>query len=313
MARRQVPMADLAAIAALVVVTAVLLTVPGVPWPIEWILGIPFLIFYPGYAIVSAVFPTRPPEAGPGTASGVGAPGWVARLAIALGLSGVTIAVVGVVLGWTVGIRLTTAVLSIGAVTLVVLGVAAVRRRSVSPDRRAAPLAGLGSPLGSGSTGSKLQAATFVLAVVVLLGTIAYAGATPPPRETFSEFYLLSENDAGDLVAANYTTSFVAGEDQPVHVAIENHEAQVTDYEVVVLAQSVGPNGTVAGEEQLDRFTVEVPAGERNVVERQLATTRVGESVRLQFLLYKGPAPSNPDVENADLTLHLWVDVVEEA
>lgn len=310
MGRGRLPSGDVGLVAALVVATAIVLLIPGIPSAVEWTLAVPFLVFYPGYAIVSAAFPGVPSEAGPPSANPGGGPGWVARLALALGASGVALAVVGVVIGWTVGYERSYVVGAVGAVTLVGL-IVAVLRRAQYPAERQANLLADGAALLRPS-GSRLQSFALAIAVVALLASVAYAGATAPPQDGFTEFSLLAENEDGELVATDYPRSFVAGEGHPLHLVVENNEGTEMRYEVVVVAQTVGTGGTVTDEEQVDRLGVTVPDGERAVLERQIAPTSWSDGVRLRFLLHKGEAPEDPDVESADLSLQLWIDVVEE-
>lgn len=309
MARRWPRVVDLGVLAVLVAATAGVLLAPGVPRPVEWVLGVPFLVLYPGYAIVAALFPRAPDQARPPWTDPAGGPGWIARVALAIGVSGVAVATIGVVLGWTVGYDLRYVVAAVGGLTLAGVVVAALRRQQYPLERRADPLVGGVAYLRSSRSG--FQTFAMAIAVVALLSAVAYAGTTPPPREGFTEFSLLVEDGEGQLVATDYPREFVAGQGQPLQLAVENQEGRAMDYEVVVLAQTVGPDGSVTNEERVDRFGVEVPAGERTVVERQIAPTTPNEGVRLRFLLFEGGASTNPDVEDADLSLQLWVDVVE--
>lgn len=300
---------DLGVVSALVAATVIALLVPATPEPVGWILGVPFLVLYPGYAVVSALFPVDPAASRTSPDYPGGAPGWATRFGLALLTSAIVVATIGIVLLWTVGIDLVPVVVSVGVFTLVALAAASVRRRAHPTEERANPLAG-----GFASfrpNGSRLQAIAIVLAIAALAGTVAYAGATTPPSEQFTEFSVLTENENGTLVAANYSDRFVAGQGHPLHFAITNHEGETTNYQVVVLYQAVSRGGTVTHEERIDQFGVQVPASERVVVERQIAPTRWNEGVRLRFLLYKGSVPKDPGVGNADLSLHIWTNVVE--
>lgn len=304
------PRTDLGLVNALVLLTLVALLVVDAPWQVDVALGVPFLLLYPGYALTAALFPEAPRAEPP--VDGRSTPGWAARVAISLGLSAVVVAVTGLLASWTVGVRLGPVVLAVTAVTLLSTTVASARRRSLPPAHRANPLDAAAGPLPGPSPGlSRLQAATGLVAALVLVGAVAYAGAAPGPGQPYSEFYLLSEGGDGSLAASDYPTTFVAGQGHPLHVAIENHERQPVTYEVVVLAQAVRGDGTVLAEEPVDRFEVGLAPGERAVVERRVAPSTPGEGVRLQFLAFEDGAPADPSAERADLSLHLWIDVVE--
>ncbi|TQQ83098.1 DUF1616 domain-containing protein [Halonotius terrestris] len=306
------PNSDLLLVAAAVVVSAgVLLAVDG--GPLAWLVGIPFLLFWPGYAVVSALLPEKPSErtdAAPaaGAREWIDSPGWLVRDGLSLLLSAIVVAVVGVAVNWLAAIRLVPVVVALTLFTLAALAVAAVRRRQLPVGARANPLSGRSSVIRS--VGSTRQARTLAVAVILLVGAVAFVGAAPPQGEAYTESYLLTESADGDLVAEDYPTTFVAGEGQPLWLGLENHEHRAVDYTVVVVAETLGPDGSVAVQQEVDRFGVELAHNESTVVERQIAPTRTGENVRLQFQVYKGDPG---ETAGPDQTTQLWIDVVDTA
>jgi uncharacterized membrane protein len=303
---------DLAIVSVLAVISAGVLLAPWRLTAAAWIVGVPFLLFFPGYAVVSALFPGASGDHRGAVHQSVSAtPDWTVRIALSIALSAVVVSVIGVALSRIGAIRLDPLVIAIAAVTLVAVAVAAVRRLQLPLERRANPVSGPSVRLGS--IGTSRRMATFVLAFVLLLGTVAAVGVVQPAGETYTESYLLTEDENGELVAEGYPTTFVAGEGHPLYVGLENHEHEPMSYEVVVLAQEVDSGGSVTAQRQVDRFSVDLEHTERAVVGRTIAPTTPGEGVRLRFLVYKGTAPS--DVEDADLeadqTLQIWIDVVE--
>lgn len=354
---------DLALAAVLTVAAAAVLLSAAPPRPLRWALGVPFLLGWPGYAVVSALYPERPRREGAsasGThsggaysgassrAGGLANPGWAARAALSLAASGVVVALVVVAVNRVAAVRTGPVVVGLLLVTLAALGVAAGRRLLVAPEDRAAPVAAVAGnaagrggragepnagPFGretdGGATAGRLQTAALVVAAALLVVTVAVAGAVPPQGEGFTETTLLTEGESGDLVATDYPTTFVAGEGHPLTLAVENNERRPVTYEVVVLAQDVGADGSVTAQRRVDEFEVEAAAGERELVERRIAPETTGEGVRLRFLIYNGgvgegdggdgsaangsdPADAEVDPENADQVLQLWIDVVDE-
>lgn len=277
--------------------------------PLTLLVGVPFLTFLPGYAVVSALFPDHPVtrSAGTSTTSRDAGPGWAVRVALSLLLSAVIVGVVGVLLDWTLSINLATAVLTIAAITLVGVVVAGVRRLHRPVEYRAGPLSTDAPDLLP--TGSPRQRTSLVVAVVALLGAAVLVGVVPAQGESYSEAYVLTEGEGGELVAEDYPETFVAGEGHSLSLGLENHEHETVTYEVVVVVQTVGDGGTVQDEEQVDRFATELAHGEQTVIDRQIAPTTPGETRRLQFQVYENTAPENAD---PDHTMHLWIDVVEE-
>lgn len=305
---------DLAVAAVLTVVSAVLLLAPDLGIPVEFVVGVPFLLFLPGYAVVSAVFPespgSLPPESLPGTRvvrPGNGGPDWVVRVAVSFLLSALLVAVSGVVLSWTVGIRLAEPVVLVCGVTLIGLEIAAFRRARLTAARRAAPLAG--SARGALPFERMGQNVALVVAVLALVATVAVVGVASPQSESFTESYVLAEGANGDLAAEDYPSEFVAGEAESLFVGLENHEYRTVSYEVSIVLQEVDEDGAVVAEERVDEFSTELAHGERDVIERQLAPSMTGERLRLQFRVYNGAAD---EADAPDQTLQLWVDVVED-
>lgn len=296
-----VPDHDLAVVVGLVGLAVLALLPGGVPTYVEWLVGVPFLLVLPGYALTAALLPGSG-----GDPSGVD-PGWPVRVALSLALSVLVVGVVGVVLGVTWGLRLGPAVAAVGAATVGGALLAHLRRRRLPPRERAPTLAG-----GVGSLRGSIDASPPSIALAVALCTlavaVALAGVAPADSQPYSEFYVLAEDGDGDLVAADYPRTFVVGQADEVHLAIENHERRPVTYDVVVLARSAGSS---PDREVVDRFEVRLEDGERTVRERSIRRAVAGPDTRLDFLLYKDDAPTDPDPGSADLALHLWVDVVE--
>jgi len=310
---------DLLVVAVAVVGTAGVL-LAGVGGPLAWLVGIPMLLLWPGYAIVAALLPEAPTNGDIGAAPGSAqhsSPGWIVRIGLSLLLSAVVVAVTGIAVDWLAAIELFRVVVALTAVTLASLAVAALRRRQLPPAARARPLSSRRSQGGDdrshraslvASLWSTRQARTLAIAVLLLVGTVAFVAAAPPQEAAYTESYLLTENDSGEFVAEGYPTTFVAGEGQPLALGLENHEHRPISYTVVAVAERVGPNGSVVSQQQVDRFSVELAHGQETVVERQIAPTQPGETVRLQFRVYTGEPDGSAE---PDQTTQLWIEVVD--
>jgi len=343
---------DLAVATTLTIAAAAVLLSAFPPWPLRWVVGIPFLLVWPGYAVVSALYPERPRKSGTAASavqtadsSRTGAvvnPGWAERTALSIALSGSVVALVVIAVNRAAAIRTSPVVGGVSLVTLAGLGLAANRRLAAAPEDRAAPVAAMaerfgsepagetrGAGFGRGADGGEAttspKTVALMIAAALLIVSVAVVGAVPPQGEGFSESSLLAENASGDLVATDYPTTFVAGEGHPLFVAIENNEHRPVSYEVVVLAQDIAANGSVAAQLRVDDFEVDTVHGEREVVERRIAPRTTGEGVRLRFLIYRSgddegtgidtegnATDAEIDPDDADLTLQLWIDVVDE-
>lgn len=297
--------ADLALAAVALVGAVPALLLPGVPWPIEWVFGVPLLVALPGYAVVAALFPERP-----GSTSRVdrGPPGWVVRAALSVVLSTVVVATVGIPLAAVGALALAPALVGVVGVSLACLWVAAVRRRTVAPERRADPLsAASGAPVRDLLGTSKLGAVGLVGATLVLAVALSVAGATPGVDDPYSEVYVPA--DADGALAGEGTPTLVAGADNEVTFALSNHEGRSAEYEVVLRLERLDADGEVVARERLDRFETTLADGETETYERAVAPETTGDRLRLRVLVYEGDA--EPGVDLPDLTLRQFVAVTE--
>ncbi|MFB6130404.1 MAG: DUF1616 domain-containing protein [Salinigranum sp.] len=315
--------ADLVAVVAVVVLTVGAALMPVVrDTPLRIVFGLPFVLFVPGYALIAALFPEagHPPtgEDAAGGADDSGIDG-IERVALSFGTSIAVVPLIGLVLNFTPwGIRLVPILVSVGAFTLAAAYVGARRRQALDPDDRfAVPYrrwigearAELFEPE---SRTDLLLNVVLVLSVLLALSSVAYAVAVPKPGESFTEFYLLTRNSTGQLVADGYPTDFTAGQGQSLVVGIGNQEHKPMDYTVVTMVQRVRVqnNSTrVLDERELKRFHAHVANNETWLKPHTVAPRMTGDRLRLLYLLYRGDPPGHPTADNAYRELHLWINV----
>ena len=327
---RRLP-ADLGFVVGWVVATNLAVFLPVVSeTPLRVVVGLPFVLFVPGYALIAALFP----EAGEGpvpedehvegsrfTDDREGIDG-IERVALSFGLSIAVVPLVGLALNFTPwGIRLVPIMVAVSLLTLGLVAVASRRRRELPEDEQfrvpyrewtASVRSELFEP------DSRADAALNVLLVASVLlaaGSVTYAVAVPQQGEQFTEFYLLTENESGDLVADGYPTNMTAGESEELVVGIGNHEHSTETYTVIVQLQRVrivnASNGTVevVETERLDRMEAQVGHNETWLRKHDVTPTMTGERLRLKYLLYIDEVPAEPRADNAYRDLHLWVNV----
>jgi uncharacterized membrane protein len=312
--------ADLAAVVVLVVLTNLAVLLPVISeTPLRIVFGLPFLLFVPGYAFIAALFP----EAGSGPSEDddefEGGIDGIERVALSFGLSIAVVPLIGLVLNFTPwGIRLVPILVSVSLFTIVAVVVGAVRRWELpEAERFTVPYR---SWLASGraelfAPETRVDGALnvlLVLSVLLAVGSVGYAVAVPKQGEAFTEFYLLTENETGGLVADDYPTEYVVGESKPLVIGIGNNEHEQVDYTVVVELQNVtfdGNESVVREETELQRFSAVVADNETWLQDYEVQPSMTGERLRLAFLLYEGSAPSDPSVENPYRETHLWVNV----
>ena len=328
--------ADLAAVLAVVALTNLAVFLPVVnDSPIRVVVGLVFVLFVPGYAFISALFPEQgdPPTDDPGDGdAGSAENGFrdrgidgIERAALSFGLSIAIVPLIGLVLNFTpFGIRLVPILVSISAFTAIAAAVAAVRRRRLPEEERfRVPYrewlaSGRDEMFAPDSTADTALNVLLVVAIIMATTSVVYAVAVPKQGEQFTEFYVLTEDENDELVAANYPEELVAGEPQPIHVGVENNEYEAVEYTVVVQLQAVeieGNESVVTDRTELERYSTTVPHNESDIRNRTLAvdgetaTAFEGSDRRVKFLLYRDEVPAQPTADNAYRDLHLWVEV----
>jgi len=354
---RRLP-ADLAAVLGIVVAVNVAVFLPLVnETPLRVVLGLPFVLFVPGYACIAALFPEtgKSPTDGLDTAGadteeadeevaaeklgGIRDRGidGIERVALSFGLSIAIVPLIGLGLSFTPwGIRLVPIMVATSGFAVGATWIAARRRRELPPeDRFRVPYrawldttrAELLEP--ESQTDAALNV-LLILSVALAVSSVGYAVAVPTQGEAFTEFYLLTEDENGELVAADYSTEFTAGESRDLVIGIGNQEHEPVNYTVIVELQRVAfettdgksnPTGSdaidnvtsvrVVETEELRRFQTQLTHNETRERPHTIRPTLVGENMRLTFLLYRGPPPENPGVDTAYRETHLWVTVTD--
>ncbi|AKU08199.1 DUF1616 domain-containing protein [Haloferax gibbonsii] len=316
--------ADLLAVVVAVVLTCGAVTVPGVrDTPLRVVLGLPFVLFVPGYAVIAALFP----ESGPSVAANGDADtgDWtgidgIERVALSFGTSIALVSALGLLLNFTPwGLRLVPIVVSIGLLTVAAVVVASRRRAALPESERFGVTVRSSLPDGQAlfSSDSRTDAAfavVLILCLAVAVGVGGYVVAAPGSGESFSEVYVLTENQSGQLTAEDYPTELTAGEPTPFTIAVGNHEGTQTDYVVVSQLQRVrvaNNTTTVLERESLTRYRPSVEADSTWRTEHAVTPTMTGDRLRLTYLLYEGTAPAEPTAENAAQAVHLWVNVTD--
>jgi uncharacterized membrane protein len=177
------------------------------------VLGLPFLLFFPGYTLVATLFPKRSDL------------GTTERLALSVGLSVIVTSGVGLILTHAWEIRLYPILVSL-TVFIAALSVAAWyrRRRCAEEDRPVftftLPFGGNGHP----NTLDGIVSVVLALAMTGAIATLAYALANPRVGERFTEFYVLG----GESLPRELTV----GDEATVTLGITNHERRAMSYSV---------------------------------------------------------------------------------
>jgi uncharacterized membrane protein len=290
MTGKKVP-SDLLIVMGLVLLTDIFVLTPGLSeTAVRNILGLPLVLFLPGYALIAALFPAKSDLDG------------IERTALSFGLSIAVVPLIGLGLNYTPwGIRLLPILISLSVFTFVMCGLAYLRRAKL-PETEAFEVPFRETALSLKAEilekpKSKLdQALTVVLILSILLSvaTLIYVIATPKEGEHFTEFYILGPDGKAD----NYTTNYVLGESGTVIVGIVNHEYRPINYTMKI---------------RLENKSLPLPENQRQISLAHNETWQEpvtftplfeGQNMKLEFLLFNETDRAVPYRD-----LHLWIDV----
>jgi len=185
-------------------------------------LGLTFVLFFPGYVFVTALFPNRKELDN------------LERLALSFGLSIAIVPLIGLGLNYTPwGIRLIPILVSL-TVFNVVFALAAIYRRknAFEPWIPWTTPGDIKRELEWETSGRLDKALTVVLiiAIIASIGALGYVITHPKPGEAFTEFYILGP----DGKAGNYPTNLKVGQNGTVIIGIVNHEHRNVTYYVQI-------------------------------------------------------------------------------
>ena len=256
--------------------------------PLRIALGLPLILFFPGYALIAALFPRKDSLGG------------VERVALSFGLSIAVVPLIGLILNYTPwGIRLYPILISLTVFILAMSGIAWYRRRGLALHERFAVSFNFRLPSWRGqSTVDKVLSTILIIAIVGAIGTLGYVIATPKVGEKFTEFYILGPEGK----AEHYPEMLKVGEEGKVILGIVNHEQERASYQVEVRMDDEKLKLRVGGE---DRDTIEVELNHEEKWEGEVGFVpqKAGEKQKLEFVLYKDGKLYFED------PLHLWIDV----
>jgi len=247
------------------------------------ILGTPFVFFFPGYALVAALFPKK---------EGVGG---IERVALSFGLSIAVVPLIGLILNATPwGIGLESSLYSVASFIFITSVIAWFRWRRLPASERfniefQMTMLGWGK-----SAWDKALSVVLVLTILGALATVGYIIAIPKVGESFSELYILGLEGK----AADYPSELIVGEEGRVIVGITNNEHKTVSYRVEV---------RIDGEKNNEIGPIMLEHGERWEGEASFVPQVPGENQKVEFLLYKN-GEDEPYME----PLRLWVDVIWE-
>jgi uncharacterized membrane protein len=250
------------------------------------ILGLPVVLFLPGYALVAALFPRK---------NDLDA---IERIALSFGLSIAVVPLIGLALNFTPwGIRLVPIIISITLFIFIMVFIAHSRRLQIQEKETfevnfkkiydSLKLEIFAKPE---NRTDRILTVVLLISIILAVIMLVYVIVTPKQGEKFTEFYLLGPGGK----AEGYPTNLTAGNTGSVIVGVVNHEYAAVNYTLKVKIRE-----EVLNEQQIwleHNQTWEKPV--------KFTPLSEGAYLKLEFLLYK---ENNFTIPYRDT--HLWVNV----
>jgi Predicted membrane protein len=283
---------DLLLVAGLVILTDIFVLVPVLSESlIRTALGLPLLLFLPGYALIAMLFPEKSGLEG------------MERIALSIAMSVSVVPLIGLALGQTSwGIHEIPLLTSFSGFTLTMLVIAYIRRSRLPADKAfevsfrtlAFNLISGAEPRSKTEKSLRIILALFFL---ILIGTGAYVVLVPQEKNPYTEFYILGTNG----MANNYTTQYIQGESGNYTIGIANHEYKTMNYTMEVRLE----NKSLPLPENLQHIKLD----HNTTLEEPLKITPPfeGNNMKLEFLLFNETEKNVPYKD-----LHLWINVKKE-
>lgn len=251
---------------------------------IRTILGIPMVLFIPGYVLIAALFPKKNDLEN------------IERIALSFGLSIAVVPLIGLGLNYTFGIRLIPILISLCVYTISLIIVAKYRRELCGEEQFSVPflktyddiINEINKPK---SKTDNILTIILVITIILAIGTLVYVITVPKIGEKFTEFYILNSSSQK---ADNYPTNLKI--DQPVTylVGVTNHEYSLVNYTIEIINENknyITNNLTLENNQTWENNMTIIP-------------DKKGVDTKLEFLLFK---ENNFTAPYRDL--HLWVNV----
>jgi uncharacterized membrane protein len=245
-------------------------------------LGLPFVMFFPGYTLIAALFPEQDTVDS------------IERLALSLGSSVAVVVLTLFILNYSPwGINLYPILFSL-ALFVVVTALVAWQRQ-----RRAPGVTEPTTPSDSSITlekrrgGHKAVWVVLNIAVVGAIGICGYLITSPKAGDSFTELYALNLEGK----ASGYPSELAAGEEGKVTIGIVNHEHQPVTYSLEVVIDDTTTS-------ELAPITLEHEGEWEETV--TFAPDKPGDNQKVEFLLRR------LDQDGVYRSLNLWINVREE-
>ena len=285
------------------------------------IIGLPFLLFIPGYLLIFILFPMKQEFNGINR---------LERIGLSFGFSIALVSVLGLLLNFTPwGIQLVPVLLS-QFILIESLGfIALYRWNTTHPEKRITVSLDF-SQFKSSRKSEKILTIFVFLSILLAISSIVYIIVQPKFGEAFTDFYILTSNEN----TINYPRDILAGQNTSLILGLVNHEYKPMSYtieiwlidETTIYNESTKKNDTIYNHAWfMNEITTTLShtdiTNEKNQTKKweynyTFTINRMGH-YKLAFLLFTTPSETyyseqdykdsiNQKINNAYRELHLW-------
>jgi uncharacterized membrane protein len=245
---------------------------------IRVVLGLPLVLFFPGFVLLAALFYRK------------NSMDTIARTALSFVLSIAVVLIIGLILNYTAwGITIHSVLISL-AVFIVLVSLFAWFRQRKLPDEEILAADFDFNSWGKQKLRSRVISVILIAVTLVTISILANTIATPKRGEPYTEFYILGL----DGKAVDYPSDIKMGDTGSVILGIINHEQKVTDYSVEIKIA-----GTING----DFGPITLKPEEKSENEVSFTPQAVGDHQEVEYILYKD------EQSEPYLNVHLWINV----
>lgn len=274
---------DLLIILIWIITTFIFVTTPALEKSAaRTILGMPLILFIPGYVLVATFFPKKD-DLEP-----------IKRIVISFGMSMVVVPLLGLILNFTFGIRLIPILIALCSYSIVFTFVANYRRTQLPEDLRFDIRLSkiydiIKVEIVNQSRTDEILMVVLLLSVMVATGALVYVTNITKMGERTTEFYILGPSGKAD----GYQTELIVNEPVKYMIGISNHEYSTVNYTIKM----------VLGEDTLLSKDVTIDNNQKWEQNLTITPNIKATDKKLNFLLFKENIFVEPYRE-----LHLWVN-----
>lgn len=233
------------------------------------ILGLPFVLLFPGYALISVLFPEKERLGG------------VERLALSLGLSLAIIPIMGLIMNYTFGVNINSALYSLAGFVLLFSIIGIIRQRGLTDAEKHSFTISF-EWFGRQSILERILSVILVLVACGTIGVLVYTMAVPKTGSEYSELYILNSQGNTD----NFPSDIQIGDTESVIVVIINHENRTADYRIEIQIDN-DPNDDIEPItlDTIDNITLENE--EKYEAPASFTPQITGDGQKVYFILFK--------------------------